>query len=254
METETMARTQSVRRGWNTRHQNRTTCLPHRGTIPGGILTIAMCPFVLLLGWTTAYAAETGPGIGLKIGAQTIEHPITLDKTTRARFELEVSSPLMWDDHFDLALTFGGSSLGSLDDYYSEEAEGTLIEEFYTDNLSVLDVRVAARLYPFGYDRDIRPYVGAGLGYFWFLDQWEYEYAETFENPHFPGTFITLIDDDDGVDTMAHGFFPFVLAGLAIPLGDNAEVMFEFQYDIEKEESGFDLSGPIYMFGGRIRF
>lgn len=249
-----MARIQSVRRGWNTRHQNRIAHLVHRGTSRGGIFMAAMCPFVLLLGWTAVCAADTGPGIGLKIGAQTIEHPITLDKTTRARFELEVSSPVMLNDHFDLAFTFGGSSLGTLDDYYSDEVEGTLVEEFYTDHLSVLDVRVAARLYPFGYDRHIRPYVGAGIGYFWFLDQWEYEHDETFEDPHVPGTFITLVDNDEGTDTMAHGFFPFVLAGLAVPLGSNAELMFEFQYDIDKKESGFDLSGPIYMFGGRIRF
>ena len=249
-----MARIQSVRRGWNTRHQNRIACPMRRDTIPRGILVAAMCPLVLLLGWTAVCAGDTGPGIGLKIGAQTIDDPITLDKTTRARFELEVSSPVMLDDHFDLAFTLGGSSLGSLDDYYSEEVEGTLIEEFYTDHLSVLDVRLAARLYPFGYDKDIRPYVGAGIGYFWFLDQWEYEYAETFEDPHFPGTFITLVDDDAGTDTTAHGFFPFVVAGVAIALGSNAEILFEFQYDIDKEESGFDLSGPIYMFGGRIRF
>jgi hypothetical protein len=249
-----MTRTQSVRRGWNTRHRNRIARLMHRGTIPHGILMAAMCPFVLSLGSTAVYAGDTGMGIGLKIGAQTIDDPITLDKITRARFELEVSSPVMLDDHFDLAFTFGGSSLGTLDDYYAEEVDSTLIEEFYTDHLSVLDVRVAARLYPFGYDKNIRPYVGAGIGYFWFLDRWEYEYAETFEDPHFPGTFITLVDDDEGTDTMAHGFFPFVLAGVAIPLGSNADLMFEFQYDIDKKESGFDLSGPIYMFGGRIRF
>ncbi len=248
-----MTRIESVRTGWSTRHQNRIA-YTHRGTIPRGILMAAICPFVVSLGWTAVCAGDTGPGIGLKIGAQTIDDPITLDKTTRARFELEVSSPVMLDDHFDLAFTLGGSSLGSLDDYYSEEVEGTLIEEFYTDHLSVLDVRLAARLYPFGYDKDIRPYVGAGIGYFWFLDRWEYEYAETFEDPHFPGTFITLIDDDEGTDTMAHGFFPFVLAGVAVALGSNAELMFEFQYDIDKEESGFDLSGPIYMFGARIRF
>jgi len=249
-----MARIQSVRTGWNARHQNHIAHLVHRGTSRGGIFTAAMCPFVLLLGWTAVCAADTGPGIGLKFGAQTIEHPITLDKTTRARFELEVSSPVMLDDHFDLAFTFGGSSLGTLHDYYSNETEGTLVEEFYTDHLSVLDVRVAARLYPFGYDRRIRPYVGAGIGYFWFLDQWEYERDETFEDPYVPGTLITLVDNDEGTDTMAHGFFPFVLAGLAVPLGSNAELMFEFQYDIDKKESGFDLSGPIYMFGGRIRF
>jgi hypothetical protein len=209
---------------------------------------------VTLLTWTTASAGETGLGIGLKIGAQTLDDPITLDKTTRARLELEISSPLMCDGHLDLAFTFGGLSLGSVDDKYSDVDGGTLIEESYDDDLSLLDVRLAARLYPFGYDKTLRPYVGAGVGYFWFFDQWEYERAETFEDPFFPGTFHTDVDKERGTDTLARGLFPFVTAGLAVGVSDNVELLFEFQYDINKEDRGIDLSGPIYMFGGRFRF
>jgi outer membrane protein W len=129
-----------------------------------------------------------------------------------------------------------------------------LIEESYDDDLALVDVRLAARLYPLGCDRDVRPHVGAGLGYFWFLDRYEYEYAQTFEDPLFPGTFYTVVDKEEGTDTVAHGFFPFVTAGLAIALTDNAELLFDFQYDFDKENQGIDLSGPIYMLGARFRF
>ena len=195
-----------------------------------------------------------GPGIGFKIGAQTLESPITLDKTTRTRYEIELSSQLFLDNHLDFALTLGGSSLGSFDTDYVELIDDVLYEDYYTDDLSVLDVRLAARLYPFGDSRPIRPYVGAGVGYFWFLSSWEGEHYQTIEDPDFPGSFITFVDTDEDTETLADGFFPFILGGMTVPIGEDFEFLFEFQFDFEKEDSGFNLGGPIYMFGARFRF
>jgi len=230
-----MARTQSVRRGCN-------------------VAWVAIGLLPALFVWITTSAAATGPAIGLKIGAQTLDDPIDLERTTETRVEVEIASPLLCDEHLDLAFAIGGSSLGSLHDDFSYPDGDVWIDEHFLDELSMLDVRLAARLYPFGYDKALRPYVGAGIGYFWFLDRWEYTYAETFEDPFFPGTFHTAVDEEEGVDTMAHGLFPFITAGLAIAVSENVELLFEFQYDIDKEDEGIDLSGPIYMFGGRLRF
>jgi len=209
---------------------------------------------VIAILWTSAVFAGNGPGIAFKVGAQTFESPITLDKTTRARYEIELSSQLFLDDHLDFAFTFGGSSLGSFKDEYVELVDDVLFEEYYSDDLSLLDIRLALRLYPFGDNRSIRPYVGAGLGYFWFLDSWEDEYYETMEDPFFPGSFITFADSDSDTDTVADGFFPFVLAGVTVPVGSNFEFLFEFEYDFAKKDSGYDFGGPIYMFGARFRF
>jgi hypothetical protein len=211
-------------------------------------------PAIFLLVCAGACLGASGPGIGFKAGVQTLEDPIDLEKTTRARFELEVSSAMLLDDHLDLAFTFGGLSLGSLSDDYVDVVDGALIERSYTDDFSLLDIRLAARLYPLGSQSRIRPYVGAGIGYFWFIDCWEDEYSATMEDPLFPGTFITIAEDDEGTDTVAQGLFPFVTAGLTLPIGSHAELTFEFQYDFDKEDSGFDLGGPIYMLGGRFRF
>jgi hypothetical protein len=214
-----------------------------------------VCSFVVLFAWTTAHAGGSGPGIGLKIGAQTLPHdPVGCETTTRARLELEISSPVFADNHIDLALTLGGSSLGSLHDYYVEEDEGLLIEEWYDDEFSMFDVRLAARLYPFGYEGWIRPYIGVGIGYFWFLDNWEYEYAETYEDPDHPGYYDTYVGRDRGRDTLAHGLFPFALAGLAVTVHRHVDLVLELQYDFEKKDAGFDLGGPIYTLGGRVRF
>jgi hypothetical protein len=249
-----MARTWSVRRGCTALHQSRIHHLSGCSMAAGNLTKVVLCSLAASLVWATACVGQTGPGIGLKIGAQTLESPIDLEKTTRARVELEISSPLMCNDYLDLALTIGGSSLGSVRDDYADVVDDVLIEESYDDDLLLFDIRLAARLYPFGYDRSVRPHVGAGVGYFWFLDRWEYEYAETFEDPAFPGAFHTIVDRDEGTDTLAHGFFPFVTAGLSVSVSDNVELLFELQYDFAKEDSGIDLSGPIYMFGGRVRF
>jgi hypothetical protein len=236
-----------VRRGCVTTNPNHTSRACSRG------FTASVYLAILLVGAATC-AASSGPGIGIKIGAQTLTDPVDLGKTTRARVDLEVSSPLILDDHLDFAFSLGGLSLGDYEDYYSDEVDGTLIEEYYNDALSVFDIRLAVRLYPLGDQSRLRPYVGAGVGYFWLHDWWEYERDETFEDPHFPGVYHTIVDEDEGSDTLADGFFPFLLAGLAVPLGHHGELMFEFQYDFEKEDNGFDVGGPIYMFGGRVRF
>jgi hypothetical protein len=188
------------------------------------------------------------------VGAQTLDHPVSLKETTRTRYELEVASQLFLDGHLDFAFILGGSSLGTFRDEYVDVVDDVLIEEFYEDKLSLVDMRLAARLYPLGQSRPIRPYVGAGIGYFWFLDSWEDEYYDTIEDPFFPGSFITYADSDKDTETVADGFFPFLLAGMTVPIGDNFEFLFEFEYDLEKEDDGYDFGGPIYMFGARFRF
>jgi hypothetical protein len=210
---------------------------------------------IVLFCWTTTcFARGTNSGIGIKIGAQTLDSPFDFDKTTRARFEVEISSPRFGNDYFDLALSFGGSSLGSYHDDFAFYDDDVLIEEFYSDHYSLFDIRLAGRLYPLGDNSQIKPYLGAGVGYFWFLDSWEYEYYETYEDPDFPGIFYTYSEIGDGSDTLANDLFPFVTAGLMIPFGSNFELQFEFQYHYDKQDSGFDFGGPVYMLGGIFRF
>jgi hypothetical protein len=222
----------------------------------GGRRPLLLKAIVLLLalGWTAACTAASGPGIAIKVGAQTLTDPVDLDKTTRARLEVEIASPLLWDEHVDFALGFGGSYLGTHTEEYIDTVDGTYIDDLYTDHLSLFDIRLAARLYPLGDSSRIRPYVGAGVGYFWFHDWYENDYSDTFEHPPLSGQYITVYDHADGSATLAHAPFPFVLAGITLPIGSNGEIMFEFQYDFEKKDEGYDFSGPIYLFGARLRF
>ncbi len=217
-------------------------------------ITGSAAAMVMLLWMTTCASAGNGPGLAIKMGVQTFESPVTLEDTTRTRYELELSSQLFGDDHLDIALAVGGSSLGEHTFEDSYFVDDVFVEESYTDTLALIDVRLAARLHPLGQSGPIRPYVGAGIGYFWFLDSWDDYYYETIEDPDFSGTFITFEDHQEDTETLADGFFPFVMAGLNVAVNDNLELLAELQYDIEKKDSGFDFGGPIYMFGARFRF
>lgn len=196
----------------------------------------------------------TGPGIGIKVGANTVDSPIDGDKTTRGRLDVEVCSGLLADDHLDFALSVGGSSFGTskFEDAYTDS--GVFYDDLYKDRLSLIDVRLAARFYPLGSESVIRPYFGGGVGYFWLEDSWHDHYYTTIEDSRFPGVYHTYEDQDKGQDSLADGFFPFVTVGITVPIKSHFELLVEAQYDFDKKDSGYDLSGPVYMFGARFRF
>ncbi|MEN6575037.1 MAG: hypothetical protein ABFD90_01750 [Phycisphaerales bacterium] len=237
------ATTSSPARSTPGQHRHRRTPLAH-----------GLCLIGIALAWSACSQAASGPGLAFKVGAQTLEDPIDQDDTTRLRVEVELSTARFFDEHVDLAFAFGGSPLGTHRETYTDYVDDVYMEDTYRDTLSLLDVRFAARLYPLGSASEIRPYLGAGIGYFWLLDAWRDTLSDTIQDPVFPDVYHTYTDEYEGHDTPAEGFFPFIMAGVTFPLGDNGELLLEFQYDIEKEDNDFDLGGPIFMIGGRIRF
>jgi hypothetical protein len=254
MEVKKMACLGSIPREYSTPYKNRFAGYPRRGMIRGPLARVALCCLVASLAWTAVCAGQTGPGLGFRIGGQTFENPIDSAKRSYLRLEMEISSPLVLDDHLDVAFVIGGSSLGSTHDEDSTVDGNDVVRQFYDDDLFLLDTRVAARLYPFGGHQSVRPYVGGGIGYFWFFDDYEYKRVDRVEVPPASGLSNSVVTKDRGTKTVAHGFFPVALVGLAVAVSENTEVLFEFQYDIHKEDSGVDLSGPVYMLGGRYRF
>jgi hypothetical protein len=218
---------------------------------PSRVVRLSLWLFLaLLLVPVPVQAWENGPSLGLKAGVQRLTSPVTRDKTTRARLELELASPRLLDGILDVSAAFGFSPLGSVSDGSSDIEEGLVVDRWYADELRLFDARVAARLYPLGRAHSaVAPYVGGGLGYFWFLDQWEDNVSATD-----PESGETASDSAHGTDTVAEGFFPFVVAGVNVSVSDHAELLFEVQYDVEKQDRGFDLGGPSYLIGARIRW
>jgi hypothetical protein len=195
-------------------------------------------------------AAENGPGLGIKVGGQTLTSPLTDEKTTRPRLEVEICSSRLLNDQVDVAFTFGFSSLGSLSTGETSVEDDLIIDAWSKDNLRLYDIRLAARYYPLGSGRRaLMPYLGAGLGYFRFDDDWRDTVTVTD-----PLSEESVTEVTDGRTNLADGIFPFFLAGVNVPLGDRAELLLEIQYDVNKRDGGYDLSGPIYMIGGRFRW
>ena len=196
-------------------------------------------------------AAEKGGGFGVKSGMQTLTRPLTGEKTTRTRFELEVSTVRFLDGQVDLALAFGGSSLGTLRDASTTEEDGLITSATSVDHLSVMDLRLAAHYYPLGEgDRDLTPYLGAGLGYFQFMDIYEDTVCVSSTDPFAIITYTWK----NGTKSVADGFFPFLMAGLTVSRGGRTELFAELEYDFSKRDKGFDLGGPIYLIGCRFRW
>jgi hypothetical protein len=212
--------------------------------LPIGLLVLQ----ILLVCPVSGY--QNAPGIALKGGIQRLTSPLTFEKVDRARFELELCTPRLLDGHVDLAASFGFSPLGSLSDSSSDVEDGLLVDRWSHDDLQLFDLRLGARLFPLGHTRSIiAPYVGAGLGYFWFVDQWEDNISATD-----PETSDSAYDSNRGTETVAQGLFPFVVAGFNVTLAEHAELLFEVQYDVEREDHGYDLSGPSYLIGARLRW
>ncbi len=249
-----MAKRQSIK-AWGTgaNHARKHHIHPVADMPPERWLTFVAVSASVLCWAMTSASANTGPGIGIKVGAQTLDSPIDGEKTTRVRVEAEIATALLANEHLDFCLAVGGSPLGSyeVDDIY--EMDGVLYEDYYSGDYSLIDVRLAARLYPFGHDASIRPHIGGGIGYYWFLDSYDDEYYATTADPFLPGNSLTYADYASDTDTLGHGFFPFITAGVSVPLSSNIEVLFEFEYDFAKDDGDVDLGGPIYMFGARIR-
>jgi hypothetical protein len=92
------------------------------------------------------------------------------------------------------------------------------------------------------------------VGYFWLNDYWRDHYYTTVEDSHHPGIYHTYDHRREDTDVRADGFFPFVTVGITVPIKSHIELLVEGQYDFDKKDSGYDLSGPVYTFGARVRF
>jgi hypothetical protein len=189
--------------------------------------------------------------LDVKAGLQTLEHPLTLAKTSRTRFGVEVAAAAPSNDHIEFTLGFGGASVATVSDTYTAYDDIGMIQDTLEDNFRTYDVRLGVRLYPISPDKSdsIHPYVGGGIGYYWMVDQWKDTHLETVDSPYWEST-----TEDKGRTTLAQGFFPYLSAGVDIPITDQAALLFEYKHDFMKKKDGADYGGGIIMAGMRFRW
>lgn len=188
--------------------------------------------------------------IDVKAGLQTLDNPLTLEETTRTRFEVELAGTTPMSDNLEITLGFGGASVSSVSDTYTTYDHVGMIQDTLEDTFRTYDVRLGLRLYPFSMEESvIHPYVGGGIGYYWMVDEWKDTHLETIDSPY--QEFVT---EDEGDYTLSEGFFPYLSAGVDIPISDQAALLFEYKYDFQKKEDGADYGGSIFTAGLRFRW
>ena len=189
--------------------------------------------------------------VDFKGGVQTVQNPISLQDTTRSRYEVEFANSNLVDDHIEVGLSFGGASVSSITDTYTTFDSLGMIQDTFEDKFRMYDVRLGMRLYPINpIDRmGIHPYVGGGLGYYWLVDSWKDTHLETINSPY-----SEITEEDSGSITLAKGFFPYVTAGMEITVTPQAALLLEYKQDFQKKEDGVDYGGSIYMVGMRFRW
>jgi len=126
-----------------------------------------------------------------------------------------------------------------------------MIQDTLEDNFRTYDVRLGLRLYPISPKKrgSIHPYVGGGVGYYWMVDEWKDTHLETVNSPY--SEFVT---EEKGRRSLAKGFFPYVTAGVDIPITDQAALLFEYKHDFMKKKDGADYGGNIFTAGLRFRW
>lgn len=184
-----------------------------------------------------------------KAGTQTLQHPWTLEQTTRPRYEISVAGTPYDNDQLEIALAFGGCSVGHATDTVTAYDSYGMLQDTYEDHFRMYDLRLGLRIYPISpEDRGcIHPYVGAGLGYYWMVNDWDYTHLETIDSPY-----SEYWEEDNGHTNISKGLFSFVTAGVDIPLSDQVALLFEFQHDFQKTDGGVDYGDSIYMLGLRM--
>ncbi|MCF7975567.1 MAG: hypothetical protein K9N55_17255 [Phycisphaerae bacterium] len=189
--------------------------------------------------------------IDVKAGLQTLDNPLTLEETSRTRFEVELAGTTPASDNLEITFAFGGASVTSATDTYTSYDAFGMIQDTLEDTFRTYDFRLGLRLYPLAPpDSDsIHPYVGGGVGYYWLVDQWKDTHLETIDVPY-----TEFWTEDEGHTSIADGFFPYVCAGVDIPITDQAALLFEYKHDFMKKKDGANYGGNIFTAGMRFRW
>ncbi len=189
--------------------------------------------------------------IDVKAGLQTLDNPLTLEETSRTRFEIEMAAMAPASDHIEFTLGLGGASVSTVEDTYTAYDDVGMIQDTLEDNFRTYDLRLGVRLYPISPEQSagMHPYVGGGVGYYWMVDQWKDSHLETVDSPY-----SEYSTEDRGHTTLADGFFPYLTAGVDIPITDQAALLFEYKHDFMKKKDGANYGGGIITAGLRFRW
>ncbi len=210
--------------------------------------TLSMHTLLMMVA-LTSNAAWAVVNMDLKVGTQTLDNPWTYEQTTRARYEFSVGGTPYDNDHLEMAFAFGGCSVATIEDVVTTYDSIGMLQDTYEDRYRMYDIRLSLRAYLLPLEeRDcIHPYVGAGIGYYWLVNDWTFTHYQTDDRDY-----SEYWEETNGHTNISRGLFPFVMAGIDVPLSDQAALLFEYQHDFQKTDEGLDYGGGIFTVGFRM--
>ncbi|MEW6367991.1 MAG: hypothetical protein AB1714_25460 [Acidobacteriota bacterium] len=215
---------------------------------------------LLVLVSSVLFAGAAGAGsVSFKVGyympnadsdlwAQNMEI-LTLEKDDFDQFTFTVESDFFVGNYVNVCLGTGyyEKSVDTVDRDFVWEDNGAPIRQ--TLSLRIVPLEGSIKLYPAGRERPLIPYVGAGVGaYFW-------EYVEIGDFVIYRDTNPTLVSGAFSTETVSPGYN--LRVGLQVPVGRStvdAEVKYvkvdgDLSTAFDPEFEPFDLSGLQVNFG-----
>ena len=209
--------------------------MPNRHALPLVALILSVGPFV-------------ATGCALKVGAQQMDSPRgDGESRTRVRYEAELISPRIMDNHVEVTAAVGFVPISRSDEEIRVREFNGSVTRFPVERQDLTDLRAGLRIFPFASvlrpgPGVIEPYIVGGGGFF-FNTVTQRDVESNFRGDRF------FIDEDQ--DTISDGFFPYVGGGLHLNIGYEAAILLEARQDFSREDNGFDTSGTSILLGIR---
>ena len=194
--------------------------------------------------WQFMPQAQAGGEAALKVGWCDMKSPQGESSESKIRVEGEWAPYRFLNDHLDV---FGAVSWSPIDSSGELQTTSGQIPKI---GLDILDCSLGMHYYPFPKlcNGLLNPYIGGGAGYYWSTTTKTGAGKQVGQGPGY-----TLHEKVEKNKTVSSGAFPFVVGGLRIRLGQDAEsfpfLLIEGRYDFSKKDSGYDYSGATASVG-----
>jgi outer membrane protein W len=188
--------------------------------------------------WQFMPQAQAGGEAALKVGWCHMDSPLGESSKNKVRVEGEWAPFRFFDDHLDV---FGAVSWSPVDSSGELQTTSGQIAEI---SINVLDCSLGMHYYPFPKlcNGVLNPYIGGGAAYYWSTT------TKTGAGKQVgSGAGYTLHEKVEENKTISNAAFPFIVGGLRIRLGKEAQefpfLLVEGRYDFNKKDKGYDYTG-----------
>lgn len=188
--------------------------------------------YSILIGLILIVALLNSCAIGL--GGHKIDNGFFSNYDDKVHVDAELSKPVSNKIEGAISVNFahllkGGGTLS------------TTAGEVSKIRIRFADTRLAARFQLFNY-KHFNPYFGTGAGWFRLLSN-----VTGVGRKVSSGFYYDIYEVKEETNTLASGFFPFIEAGIVVPISTKYSIRFSGRKDYSKDDGEIDMSGSHYL-------